>query len=92
MFAEADPRISKRCEARGSLYPRALGREWMRKPVCTHGDLNASNLAFDENTDGGWHAYIIDAGSLQSDLAVRDYAALEVSLLLHQASSDGIPR
>lgn len=47
-----------------------------------HGDLHPGNVSVAE--DGGrLRAYIIDAGSMTSDLFGKDIAALEVSILLH---------
>jgi len=55
---------------------------------CTHGDLHVKNVAFDR-IESGYRACLIDPGWMTRDLKVRDLANLEVSLLLHHASSTG---
>jgi hypothetical protein len=59
---------------------------WVNRQTCTHGDLNASNIALEKFQDG-YRAYIFDAGGIQADTAVRDLAMLEITLLLHQEIS-----
>jgi CheY-like chemotaxis protein len=63
-------------------------RRWVRCQTCTHGDLNATNIAL-EAVDGSYRAYIFDAAGMRADTAVRDLATLETTLLLHQRSSLG---
>lgn len=53
-----------------------------------HGDLNSSNVALDIGDDQV-EAYIFDPGSMQMQPAAQDLAMLEVTLLLHTASSQG---
>jgi CheY-like chemotaxis protein len=48
-----------------------------------HGDLHIHNVSLDQDT-GEVRAYLIDPGGMQRGLAERDFASLEVSLLLHQ--------
>jgi hypothetical protein len=47
-----------------------------------HGDLHVDNVAFDQH-HGRYRAYIFDPGALNRDIAVRDFAMLEISILLH---------
>jgi CheY-like chemotaxis protein len=55
---------------------------WVARRSCTHGDLNATNIALDR-AGGDWRAYIFDAAGVKADVAVRDLAMLEVTSLLH---------
>lgn len=48
-----------------------------------HGDLHMSNVALDLEPNGA-HAYIFDAGVVKRNVAGRDIAVIEVSVLLHQ--------
>lgn len=48
-----------------------------------HGDLHISNIALDLEANGA-HAYIFDAGVVKRNVAGRDIAVIEVSVLLHQ--------
>jgi hypothetical protein len=48
-----------------------------------HGDLHISNVALDV-TDQNVEAYIFDAGVTKQNVAGRDFAVLEVSMILHQ--------
>ncbi len=48
-----------------------------------HGDLHMSNVALDLEPNGA-HAYIFDAGVVKRNVAGRDIAVLEASVLLHQ--------
>ena len=56
---------------------------WVNRQSCTHGDLNATNIAL-EAAEGGYRAYIFDAEGIQADTAIRDLAMLETTILLHQ--------
>ncbi len=56
---------------------------WVKNRSCTHGDLNATNIALDRVGDT-WRAYIFDAEGVKADVAVRDLAMLEVTSLLHR--------
>lgn len=56
---------------------------WVQRRTCTHGDLNATNIALDR-VGNVWRAYIFDAAGVKSDVAVRDLAMLEVTSLLHR--------
>jgi CheY-like chemotaxis protein len=56
---------------------------WVNRQSCTHGDLNATNIAI-EVVEDGYRAYIFDAEGIQADTAIRDLAMLETTLLLHQ--------
>ncbi|MFZ1083425.1 MAG: hypothetical protein WAN35_00520 [Terracidiphilus sp.] len=48
-----------------------------------HGDLHMSNVALDIEPNGT-HAYIFDAGVVKRNVAGRDIAVIEASILLHQ--------
>jgi len=48
-----------------------------------HGDLHMSNVALDLEPNGT-HAYIFDAGVVKRNVAGRDIAVIEASVLLHQ--------
>lgn len=56
---------------------------WVNRQSCTHGDLNATNIAL-EAVEDGYRAYIFDAEGIQADTTIRDLAMLETTLLLHQ--------
>jgi len=56
---------------------------WVKRRSCTHGDLNATNVAIEATADA-YHAYIIDGAGMRADTAIRDFAMLEVTTLLHQ--------
>lgn len=59
---------------------------WVPRRSCTHGDLNATNIALN-GADAAWRAYIFDAAGVKADVAVRDLATLEVTSLLHRDSA-----
>ncbi len=61
---------------------------FVRIRPCTHGDLNATNVALDEN-DGKVEAYVFDAEGVHPDVDIRDLAMLEITSLLHHALNDG---
>jgi len=61
---------------------------WVNRQSCTHGDLNATNIAL-EAVEDGYRAYIFDAEGIHADTATRDLAMLETTLLLHQRTSPG---
>jgi hypothetical protein len=61
---------------------------WVRERSCTHGDLNATNVAIDPHGDGRPRAYVIDPGGVTADLDLRDLAYLEVTTLLFYSSGD----
>ena len=68
------------------LLEKLLARQteiWVNRQSCTHGDLNATNIAL-EKVEDGYRAYIFDAEGIQADTATRDLAMLETTLLLHQ--------
>jgi CheY-like chemotaxis protein len=48
-----------------------------------HGDLHVSNVALDTSENGA-EAYIFDPGVIAKNVAGRDCAVLEVSVILHQ--------
>lgn len=53
-----------------------------------HGDMHVENVALDVEGDDV-RAYIFDAGLTRRHVNIRDVAALEVSLLLHQVRGEG---
>lgn len=57
-------------------------RLWATRRACTHGDLNATNVAIDDSQTGKPQAYIFDAGWMQQDIEFRDLATLEVTTVL----------
>ena len=58
---------------------------WVKRRNCTHGDLNATNVAIEAVADA-YHAYIIDGAGMRCDTAIRDFAMLEVTTLLHRSA------
>jgi CheY-like chemotaxis protein len=48
-----------------------------------HGDLHIHNVSLDQDA-GDVRSYLIDPGGMRRGPAARDFASLEVSLLLHQ--------
>jgi hypothetical protein len=58
---------------------------WVKRRSCTHGDLNATNVAIKSAIDA-YHAYIIDGAGMRADTTVRDFAMLEVTTLLHRSA------
>ena len=58
---------------------------WVKRRSCTHGDLNATNVAIEVAGDA-YHAYIIDGAGMRADTAGRDFAMLEVTTLLHRST------
>jgi CheY-like chemotaxis protein len=57
-------------------------RKWANRRTCTHGDLNATNVAIDASVPKNPQAYIFDAGWMEADLEFRDLATLEVTTIL----------
>ena len=57
-------------------------RIWVSRRNCTHGDLNATNVAVDLSTSDRPHAFVFDAGGIHADVDTRDLAYLEVTTLL----------
>jgi CheY-like chemotaxis protein len=53
-----------------------------------HGDLHMSNVALDLEPNSA-HAYIFDAGVVKRNVAGRDIAVIEASVLLHQRIEHG---
>jgi CheY-like chemotaxis protein len=58
------------------------GRVWVKRRNCTHGDLNATNVAIDDSDPARPKAFIFDAAGVHADMACRDLAVLEVTALL----------
>lgn len=63
-------------------------RLWVTRRSCTHGDLNATNVAVDTSATDRPRAYIFDAAGVHADLATRDLAVLEVTTLLFLSATD----
>jgi CheY-like chemotaxis protein len=69
-----------------SLFAELLASEEKQRITersIVHGDLHMSNVALDVEPNGP-HAYIFDAGVVKRNVAGRDIAAIEASVLLHQ--------
>lgn len=58
---------------------------WIKQRACTHGDLNASNVAIDPGAPSRPRAFIFDPGGVHADHEFRDLACLEVTALLFSA-------
>lgn len=61
---------------------------WVRERTCTHGDLNATNIAIDPTGDGRPRAYVIDPGGVTTEPDLRDLAYLEVTTLLFYSAGE----
>jgi CheY-like chemotaxis protein len=55
----------------------------LKEQSLVHGDLHISNVALDFDADRA-EAYIFDPGLIERNVAGRDLAVLEVSVILHQ--------
>ncbi|HUV69349.1 MAG TPA: hypothetical protein VMW15_06775 [Terracidiphilus sp.] len=69
-----------------SLFSELLANEEKQRITegsLVHGDLHMSNVALDLGPRGA-HAYIFDAGVVKRNVAGRDIAVIEASVLLHQ--------
>jgi len=69
-----------------SLFSELLASDKMQRITersLVHGDLHMSNIALDLEPNGA-RAYIFDAGFVKRNIAGRDLAVLEASVLLHQ--------
>jgi hypothetical protein len=69
-----------------SLFSELLANEEKQRineGSLVHGDLHMSNVALDLGPKGA-HAYIFDAGVVKRNVAGRDIAVIEASVLLHQ--------
>jgi hypothetical protein len=69
-----------------SLFTELLSSDEKRRITegsIVHGDLHMSNVALDLEPNGA-HAYIFDAGVVKRNIAGRDIAVIEASVLLHQ--------
>ena len=65
-------------------------KQWAHRRNCTHGDLNATNIAIDLTDLSNPQAYIFDAAGMKPDLDFRDLATLEVTTVLF--NSIGVDR
>jgi CheY-like chemotaxis protein len=57
-------------------------KHWVTRRNCTHGDLNATNVAIDASDSNDPQAYIFDAAGMKSDFDCRDLATLEITTIL----------
>jgi hypothetical protein len=64
------------------LLKASNAKQWANKRACTHGDLNASNVAIDASQLDNPQGYIFDAGWMEMDCEFRDLATLEVTTVL----------
>lgn len=55
---------------------------WATRRNCTHGDLNATNIAIDVTQPENPQAYVFDAAGMRADFDFRDLATLEVTSIL----------
>ncbi|HEY7330646.1 MAG TPA: response regulator [Gemmataceae bacterium] len=92
---EAMERAWNSCDARqllkdGASSPLAVfdllkeskASQWATCRNCTHGDLNATNIAIDTSLPDNPQAYIFDAAGMKADFEFRDLATLEVTTIL----------
>lgn len=64
------------------LLKASNARMWANRRACTHGDLNATNVAIDASPATNPQAYIFDAGWMETDLEFRDLATLEITTIV----------
>ena len=64
------------------ILKAVTAKHWATRRHCTHGDLNATNVAIDATQPDGPHAYIFDAAGMRGDFDFRDLATLEVTSIL----------
>ena len=57
-------------------------KHWATRRNCTHGDLNATNIAIDASQPENPQAYVFDAAGMRADFDFRDLATLEVTSIL----------
>lgn len=57
-------------------------KQWATRRSCSHGDLNATNVAIDASAPNDPQAYIFDAAGMKPDFEFRDLATLEVTTIL----------
>lgn len=93
-IAESFQRAAESSSANGLVDPLELFDAlttsdrllWAGRRPCTHGDLNATNVAVDIRSGERPRAFIFDAAGVHADTDTRDLAMLEVtSLLFHPA-------
>jgi hypothetical protein len=60
----------------------STAKHWATRRTCTHGDLNATNIAIDADQPENPQAYIFDAAGMRADFDFRDLATLEVTSIL----------
>jgi hypothetical protein len=64
------------------MIKASTAKQWTTRRACTHGDLNATNVAIDASPPTNPQAYIFDAAGMKADFEFRDLATLEVTTLL----------
>lgn len=57
-------------------------KHWATRRNCTHGDLNATNVAIDASSPDDPQAYIFDAAGMKPDFESRDLATMEITTIL----------
>jgi CheY-like chemotaxis protein len=60
-------------------------KHWASRRNCTHGDLNATNIAIDVSQPEKPQAYVFDAAGMRADFDFRDLATLEITSILFNA-------
>jgi CheY-like chemotaxis protein len=60
----------------------SAAKHWATRRNCTHGDLNATNIAIDASQPENPQAYVFDAAGMRADFDFRDLATLEVTSIL----------
>ncbi len=60
----------------------STARHWVTRRNCTHGDLNATNIAIDASQPENPQAYVFDAAGMRADFDFRDLATLEITSIL----------
>jgi CheY-like chemotaxis protein len=68
---------------------QSTAKHWAARRRCTHGDLNATNVAIDGTNPDAPQAYIFDAAGMRTDFEYRDLATLEVTMILFNSASTG---
>ncbi len=66
---------------------QSAAKHWSARRRCTHGDLNATNVAIDATDPAKPQAYIFDAAGMRADFEHRDLATLEVTTILFNSAS-----
>lgn len=70
---------------------QSAAKHWSPRRRCTHGDLNATNIAINASDPAEPQAYIFDAAGVRADFECRDLATLEVtSILFNSVDADDL--